>query len=213
MAAVLCQGLGGLCNQINKVLCLPCKACGTGCESLCQVIMSPFFPYMACTLALNVPGIVFGLKGMVDIGGCSTLSKWLVINAIMCAVHIFASIHIVNQIREEGGVPLLPVETGVGTADNAEATRAVKTVDQTRGANNSIQRIKHVLCYDKLVAVYIIAFVCWIMWLGVGFKRRVEYDGEGCDDDLRFMDIAVACGNIYLMVVGLAFLCSLCCLR
>ena len=89
------------------------------------------------------------------------------------------------------------------------------------GGPNSFQRIKHVLCYDKGMAVYILIFLFWIVWLAIGVSRRLSYDNgyvdndydNGCGDLTRYMNAAIAIGYVWMALVGTAFCCSLICLR
>ena len=84
------------------------------------------------------------------------------------------------------------------------------------GGANSFQRIKHVLCYDKGMAVYIVIFLFWIVWMGIGVGRRLSFDDNGggdCEDMMQYMNFAIAIGYVWMSMVGMAFCCSLCCLR
>jgi hypothetical protein len=65
---------------------------------------------------------------------------------------------------------------------------------------------------DKVMAVYIIVFVIWLIWMPVGINRRFSAE-NGCDDTNHYMNVTIACGYAYFSLVGLAFACSLCCLQ
>jgi len=84
------------------------------------------------------------------------------------------------------------------------------------GGSNSFQRIKHVLCYDKGMAVYIVIFLIWMIWLAIGVSRRLFFnndEGNDCDELTRYMNFAIAIGYVWMAMVGTAFCCSLICLR
>ena len=98
MAAVICKTIGELCGALGQVLTIPCKLCGVGCESFGQVLKSPFFPYLALTFALNMPAVVYGIRSVAS--PCLSLSSWLMANALLGLVHMFAAYYIVNKIRE-----------------------------------------------------------------------------------------------------------------
>lgn len=76
-------------------------------------------------------------------------------------------------------------------------------------------RIKHVLCYDGGVAIYIILAIVWIIWQAVGFGKLVSFNGGGCGGNgvASKLVTSLLCGYIYMSLVGIGFLCSLCCLR
>ena len=82
------------------------------------------------------------------------------------------------------------------------------------GAANSCARMKHVMCYDKVVAVYIVIFLGWIYWLAVGIGRTFGNDeSDGCGEQGRYIGLSISCGYVYMCLVGAAFAISLCCLR
>jgi hypothetical protein len=89
---------------------------------------------------------------------------------------------------------------------------APKDTDE-RGPDNSFQRIKHVLCYDKIMAMYIIVFIGWVVWLSIGISRRLSNNDGGCEDQVYYMTVSIVCGYMYLSLVGVAFLLSLCCFK
>jgi hypothetical protein len=215
MAAVVCQAFGSLCSAAGQVICVPCKVLNVGCGSLGEVLCSPFFPYLAVTFALNMPTVVYGLRATGD--WCPDISYWLVTNAVLAVVHMAASMYIVNKIRESTpageNALLTPAKTGTAVEEGYVNSNFWTPKENEHGAENSFQRIKHVVCYDKVVAVYIVAFVIWVIWLSVGIGRRLSGDGGNCDDQVHYMNVSIACGYMFMCMVGFAFACSLCCLR
>jgi len=218
MAAVLCETCGdmtkGLCNGICKILTLPCKACGLAFDPLKDAICTPFFPYLGLTFCLNIPGLYFGMRSATF--GCY-LSTWLFTNGVLCIVHMIASIYVVNKIGESNDTFLTPAVTEGGDVETQNTTitnyKSFATPKQNeQGAANSFARIKHVLCYDKIMAMYILFFIGWIMFLSYGVSVRLEADGK-CFWEDEWIDAAISCGYLYLSLVLVAFGCSLCCLR
>jgi hypothetical protein len=290
MAAVLCSGIGGLCEGCGKLLCLPfracncichetCKGCATICTTLSGCCSSPFFPYFAITLLLNSPGIIYAIVAVVNtVVKCndngdndgdgadsnSLLLRWLIVNAVIALCHMVAAAYIVTQIRtlqvNRGApssspstptIPGIPVTTGteIPKNDNVESGHTppppaqqstppppppprLGGMDQVynilkipsrdvQGSPDSCDRVKFVLCFDPVVALYLIAFVFWIVWLAFGMGRAWSYDGGGGDEnddpchkaDLeRYTNLSVMCGFLYVFLVGIAFSISLCCL-
>lgn len=98
MAALLCSSFGNLCNDCCSLVTLPCRAC-------CDLACSPFVPYIAVTLLLNVPLVVWGVQTFSEnAAGCDKV-WWLWGNAIMAAIHIAASLYISNRIQHEKDFP------------------------------------------------------------------------------------------------------------
>jgi hypothetical protein len=243
MAAILCTTIGELISTACKALSIPCRACGAGCDKLGELICTPFMPYLVVTFFLNTPAVVYAIKSTVNEGwNCSyELFRWLIINAVLSIIHMIASFYIVNLIREEKPSPALPITATTaasqptfmattGTATTSEPTTTYQNASSGNSGNfiadssydvpggpNSFQRIKHVLCYDKGMAVYIVIFLFWIVWLAIGVSRRLFYDNNYDGDDgcgvLRYMISAIAIGYVWMALVGTAFCCSLFCLR
>jgi hypothetical protein len=258
MAAVLCTALGDLCsttcNALSQVVCLPCRALNLGCESLGQLLCTPFMPYIVVTFALNTPAVVYGIMGLINNFGCASLVRWLAINALLSGIHMIACLYIVQKIREsfpeEYGVvvavatPVVPTKDGgKDYHDNAPAkveegyvlsnfspippergsgkrssttTYAAASATKATGGANSLQRIKHVLCYDVGMAVYIIVCIVWMVWLSMGIGQRFMYqdDASGeCDGLPGHMNVVILCGYVWMTVVAFTFCCSILCVR
>ena len=262
MAAILCQGIGDCCSGLGKVCAAPFKLCGQacqginkccstscqglckGCSSLCDTISnvctSPFFPYLGVTFLLNIPAIIYGISpGIVN--WCQSLSIWLIINAVLAAVHIIASVYIVTQIRKpleqmatattgmESGVPANDMEGQHQAQPQASAPSTTPLTPQQRidnmrnifnmpqqdqrGQADTWSRVKYVLCLDKVVAVYILLFLGWFIFLVVGVGSNT-FNDDNCDRSLsRSVSLSITCGFLFLFSVGVAFYISLCCLQ
>jgi hypothetical protein len=212
MAAVICSTFGELCSAAGQLVCLPCKACGVGCDAFGDVIKSPFFPYLALTFALNMPPFVYGVKSF--LADCPDLTTWMLTNAFLAVAHMCASIYIVGKIRESRTSTTSESDNTTTVEEGTYYKNFTIPKESEHGAENSCARIKYVLCYDKKMAIYIILAVFWIVWQAIGVGKRFGGDGGGeCDEVSNYMGIAIGCGYMYMCMVGLAFACSLCCLR
>lgn len=175
--------------------------------------MSPFFPYLALTFGLNLPGVFYAIKSLpLD---CAGLSGWLLGNGILCLIHMVAAMYIVNKIRETPPSLRDPI-TKTEDTEAASTSYGNFTIpkENENGAANSFARIKYVLCYDKTMAVYIVIFIGWIIYLSTGIAKRLNAGEDGgCGNEIQYMNVAISCGYMYLSMVFMAFGCSLCCLR
>jgi len=237
MAAILCTTIGELlskcCRSLSKPCDFLCTGCSRGCDELGKLFCTPFAPYLICTLALNTPAVVFALQS-VGYFDCSFVqTKWLVVNAVFALAHMIASFYIATVIRAPSvqqtaevvdPTPTIAAKTGLSyqaADDGAEEGRATPKTnfavlpDDMPGGANSYKRIMHVLCYDKGMAVYILIFLTWVVWMGLGVTRRLfsEDYADDCGDMPRYMSTALACGYVYMSLVAVAFCCSLMCLR
>jgi len=222
MAAVICTSLSELCrtscNAVSRVICLPCKALNLGCERLGDLLCTPFMPFLVVTFALNTPGVVYGFMS-VDNYGCSDLFRWLIVNAVLSGIHMFGGMYIVNRIREPAAEELSSSKTQSSVDKMEEGGYVLNNFsvpkNNERGGPNSFQRVKHVLCYDKGMALYILVVVFWMVWICMGVNRRLTVDdgNEACDELISYMNITISLGYVWMTVIGVAFCCSFLCLR
>jgi hypothetical protein len=247
MAAVICQSIGDLCRGCGEIMCLPCKACGIGCQCLWDIASSPFFPYMFVTFALNIAPVALGIQSVPDLGGgCTDLATWMLVNGIFCLIHMVACLYIVHKVQEEnqnslqkpfapgGPAPTTTTTTTVTSASVYDTESKKETVtatatpvqnlesgtyyyrnmspDDDAAPGNTWGRIKHVMCYDKGVALYIIIAIAWIFYQTVGVTKYVTQSGDCGDIGTRMLG-SVFCGWFYMSLVGFAFFCSMCCMR
>lgn len=235
MAAILCTTIGELVSKCCRSLTLPCQylgeGCSKGCDKIGELMCTPFMPYLVVTFGLNTPAVVYALKSIEDYDCSYSLFRWLVINAIFGFCHMIAAFYIVQIIRAqapgprmEGTTSTINATTGLNSPKAAEEGQYVESNFQpitdgtvgydVPGGPNSFHRIKHVLCYDKGMAIYILIFLSWIVWMGIGVMRRLSFqDGGNCDVMLGYMNTTIACGYVWMSMVGVAFCCSLVCLR
>jgi hypothetical protein len=92
--------------------------------------------------------------------------------------------------------------------------------DDDDGPSGSFQRLGQVMCYDTVVALYLLVAILWILWQSMGSMLAVSFAGKNsvgdnhqCDQVQRFVVYSLICGYVYLMVVTTSFGCSIICLR
>mmetsp|Transcript_8232 Transcript_8232/g.12650 ORF Transcript_8232/g.12650 Transcript_8232/m.12650 type:complete len:238 (-) Transcript_8232:127-840(-) len=237
MAAVLCSSIGELFNGCSKVICLPCQACGIGCQSLVDVVTSPFFPYIFITAAFNLPVVALGAKYIAGFAGenCTDESLFLLVSGAFALMHIIACFYIIHRIREDREAEAVDVPTttpvsvhdmesgktkdgtdykniSTATATPVNTTSTV-VIEDDSAPKYSAGRIKEVLCYDKGVALYIVVTIVWIFWQCHGLTVYFQHDQGTCADVASGMLTSLFCGWFFASLVGIAFLCSLCCIR
>mmetsp|Transcript_6996 Transcript_6996/g.14887 ORF Transcript_6996/g.14887 Transcript_6996/m.14887 type:complete len:243 (+) Transcript_6996:218-946(+) len=242
MAAILCTTFGELISKCCSALTIPCQACGRGCDEIGKLFCTPFAPYIVGTFFLNTPAVVYAIKSAPNFECSYSLFRWLVVNAAFSVAHMIAAMYIVNLIKDpsnmnsSAAVPVatatISATTGLKQAEEGIASNAVASstnsnnnfyaLDDPAAANvpggaNSFKRIKHVLCYDKGMAIYIMVFLSWVVWMAIGVSRRLFFDdfndNGDCDEMLHYMNASIAIGYVWMAIVGMTFCCSLLCLN
>eukprot|EP00977_Amphora_coffeiformis_P003383 scaffold630_cov174-Amphora_coffeaeformis.AAC.3 len=77
-----------------------------------------------------------------------------------------------------------------------------------QGGPNSWKRLGHLMCYDPGVAIYMVVFVVWVVWLPVGISTLVSVDDDedSCDTVAKYAQGSIICG--FAIRVSLAVSCS-----
>lgn len=200
--------------------------------------------YLAVAGGLNLPPFLFGVLGYAT--WCANFSSWLVANASLSLMNMLGALYIVYQIRKcykspyaepnvEGNAldedPEQDLEGGGftdETNDPALHEPRVQTMTTNDGRRRtfvyrllrrrtiSSDRIRHLLCYDGVVATYSILFLFWIAWLSEGTQRLRGYgqaseeDREGCFEfHEQYARTSIVCGFSYATCVLIAMLGSL----
>jgi hypothetical protein len=201
-----------------------------------ELVCHPFF--LAVAGGLNLPPLAFGILGYMT--WCSYYSSWLVGNACMTALNMVAALYSVYKIRRISHPP--PTETADSLSDADDIEKDGDDTDsnnelsdgpqdsqppvyETRGCfsrlvglrNVSSDRIRHLICYDGIIATYSILFLFWVFWISEGTQRirhldwATEEELEGCVEfHERYMETSLVCGFTYFSFVILAALSSLC---
>lgn len=231
MAAILCESISkllrGTCEAVGTVLTLPCKACGIATGQLTKVCSSPFCLYLTVATGLNLPPIifagqslVFGAYGNAD---CTSASNWLYLNALLCFINIAAALYISAKIAYEpeadgNAEAFVDIENKEDTKTEQSTKKKTlvesvleRTLDSNHTRSKSMARVKDILCYDPIVAVYIIVGIFYMVWQTMGFGRsQLANDcGGGLDD---YLSHSLICGFLFIMLGGMTFACSLCCM-
>lgn len=223
MAAILCESISkilkGSCEACGAVVCFPFKACGFATDQLVDLCRSPFCLYLTVAIGLNLPPIIFAGMGS-NIGGCSSASTWLNINAILCFINMAAAAYISMKITHEhkddsGNSAPFVGATMESDGDAKKKTIVQKVMDntlETHTRSRSLGRVKDILCYDPIVAIYIIIGIFFVVWQTMGIQRG--HDADECGGDLTgYIFKSFACGFAFIWLGAMTFACSLCCLR
>lgn len=230
MAAVLCESISkilrGSCEAVGTILTLPCKACGIATESLTDLCRSPFCLYLTVALGLNIPPMIFTGKsvGVAYEGeGCSSAANWMYVNGALCFVNIAAALYIAAKITHEpkedsNEAPFVEAsvmnhETKQPPAEQKKKSIFDKVMENTLDSSHtrakSMSRVKDILCYDPVVAVYIIIGIFYMVWQTMGISRRLQASDCGIED---YVSNSLMCGFMFIFFGGMTFSISLCCL-
>ena len=200
-----------------------------------EYICHPLF--LAVAAALNLPPLVFGILGWLT--WCSYYSGWLVGNACLTATNMVAAMYSVYKLRRFAGPYSIESDNNLverndveknsdDTQPNYEPSEVgsdESPLSQTRGCFSrlvelrtvSSDRIRHLICYDGIIATYSILFLFWVFWISEGTQRvrqqewATEEDLDGClEYHERYMKTSLVCGFSYFSFVTLAALSSLC---
>jgi len=226
MAAILCESISkilrGSCEAVGTVLTLPCKACGFATEEVTKLCRSPFCLYITVALGLNIPPIIFAGKGFVGGGGnggeaCASAATWLYVNALLCLIHIAAAVYVSLKIthvpeEDENAAPYVEASVGNKAAEQPEKTLVKQMMKHTLGTDSrakSCSRVREIICYDPVVAIYIIIGLFYMVWQTMGLSHMGVDCGEGLDG---FVTNSIMCGFMFMSLGGMAFGISVCCL-
>lgn len=192
---------------------------------------SPFCFYLTVTLGLNVPPIVFAGQALANGNNCAVALQWLVVNAVFCIVNVAAAIYISGKVVQPpsddddgNGAPYIAATVDGGKTEQQsqqqpQLPNGIKKFWQGHSSTHEARlaqdltkfgRVREVLCYDPIVAVYIIIGIGYIIWQSMGFGRMNEAAQCGGDD---LISSAVMCGFLFISLGATAFGCSVCCLR
>jgi len=193
MAALICDGVGKLCSSCGSICVLPCrivsKVCALVCDVTGKLCSGPFCVYSITAVALNLPSIIVSGKSLSNGFGDCKGSVWLLVNLILCVINIGAAWYISAKSQNLNDPEL-------------------------QNRTTMYSRIVHLLCYDPVIAVYILLLVFFFCWLGVGVNWKVSdqiYDGGGCNDEVSgAVKTSIACGYSFFGVGFMALCCSLC---
>jgi hypothetical protein len=174
------------------------------CNELVDLATSSFSPYLLVTFALNIPPFGYGLASLFPYT-CN--SRWLFFNTFLSAMHMAISIYAVQQIRGATMAIEDEAETSYVKVDKNGNTSEPTTVSTP----NSWARIRTLLCYDKVMNIYYVFCIVWVIWQVIGTHHLVGGKvHQACN---RWVLFSVVCGFLYVGLGLLALVCSLCYLR
>jgi hypothetical protein len=106
-----------------------------------MLICSPFFPYLALTVGLNLPPTLWGFKSFgSNFETCDTV--WLHLNAVGTVLHMVAAFYIVHKIQSDQAVPV-PSDTAepVAYAAYADTGTSNNAADETTSAATTATKL------------------------------------------------------------------------
>mmetsp|Transcript_25281 Transcript_25281/g.31156 ORF Transcript_25281/g.31156 Transcript_25281/m.31156 type:complete len:317 (-) Transcript_25281:298-1248(-) len=196
MAAVLCKGCSDGCSGCCSILTCPCKIFGECCQNICeaasQLCRNPFCLYVFAALGLNIPPIASGSVSLVGDFGCSA-TLWQLVNMVLCGLNIAASFYIAFKFHESPN-------------DGNEHS------NPNRRGQSGFNKVSQILCYDPIVAIYILVLIGFFGWLCTGVSWRAS-GAMNCADDstLALVSASLGCGFSFLSFGFFALCCAFCC--
>lgn len=232
-----CDALGTVICLPCRACGFACKEMSSFCKSpFCLYLATALglnLPPVVFAAKLVVAGVSFD-------GGCGKAASWLNVNALLCLINMAAALYICGKIAHEPDIiatetvnaaPYIEAsifhqqaKTKTSAQPIQEATVVAPTkktlgrsiLESTPTHNDtrskSFARTKDILCYDPVVAVYIIVGVFYIIWQTIGVGRSAL--ALGCGSGLGgYVSNALMCNFLFITLGGMAFACSVCCLR
>lgn len=198
MAAILCRTvnecIGAACTTLGKIVCFPCTACNVVSREICS--NNNFIAYLLVTLGLNGVPLVLGIQANIEHGHeCQSVLQWLAINSALSLINILAAVYIVATI---------------GRSNQEHDHNAFHRMESGIYFNqsNTWSRVNQVVCYDPVVAVYLLFLAGFFVWHVLGGTRD-------CDDDavMRKFYISLCFGWLFLVLGIVCFCCGVLCIR
>lgn len=220
-----CTGLCGDCCQGCSSCCGSCcTSFGECCRSISKAICSAFFPYLFLTMILNLPPAIWGVQTR---AGCGQ-SVWLWVNTAVCFLHVAISIYVVTRIvnaksgsnngtshDDTNTAPPPPQE--VKDEERGFGARMTQAFTHERSSSSEggggREEMKQILCYDPIVALYLLSFMGWLAWLCFGIVYLAEDEDEQCQNNRNAVFLSLGTGFTYALLVCCTIPCAYACLR
>jgi hypothetical protein len=212
-----CQGMSGCCQAVGKAVC------------------SPFFPYLFLTAVLNLPPAIWGIQARPGCGG----SMWLWVNAAFCLLHMVVGLYAVVRIlkAQDSTLPTATTGTAIATSSSNPDRKHDNDVESNNHRSTTLRnrvinvftherssaddtttggraQMKQVLCYDPIVAVYLLSFLGWLAWLCFGISfLAVDDDDSECSGNRNAVFLSLGTGFAYTLLVCCTIPCAYACLR
>ena len=158
-----------LCKGIGNLCTGTCKCAGSVVGDLCS---RPFSAFVAVTLIAQAPSIAVGLMELSGLPNCRG-SAWLLGAVILGAINVAAALYLSFRI---------------GNKQDANLSEICRAGD----------RASHLLCHDPWIAVYILCYVFFWVWLILGsawnFSGIIDEDESCSDTVVGYVRLSVGLG-------------------
>ncbi|KAL3927847.1 MAG: hypothetical protein SGARI_005211, partial [Bacillariaceae sp.] len=218
-----CKAVGQVICLPCRACGVGCDALSDAMNALC---CSPMSPFIIFTFGLMTPAVVYGAMSIGNYGCQDLFSwlminaVFAIIHMFGC-LYIVQKLKEPGSETQMGGAAVQTatvtamtglekekVSTTTATTATATATKMEEgnyvqmsnnfsaPNEKDTGAPNSVSRAKHVLCFDKGMAVYILVILCWMAWVCVGINRRFAVDdgNDSCYELIKYMNVTITCG-------------------
>jgi hypothetical protein len=105
----------------------------------------------------------------------------------------------------------LPLRSRVTNLFTHERSYGESTTTSTTGGR---EQMKQVLCYDPIIALYLLGLMGWLAWLCYGIAFLSDDDDDSrCDNNRNAVFLSLSCGFVYALLVCCTIPCAYACLR
>ena len=227
----LCKGCNGICRGCSEAcsgVCRGCaQACGGCCKAFSAALCSPFAPYLIVATVLNVPVAVWGFrKAWMDEGSaCRQQTLWLWVNGALALLNVVAALYIVVRVQHSlkdlvgsSSSNSPPTATAVPVGNDDTSNKSMRSLVQIVGLREARQegsrrgRLRKVLCYDPLVATYLLVGFCWMGWVFYGIVTLVGGATAQCEDSDIIVS-SITCGILFVVLALCTIPCAFLCLN
>jgi len=186
-----------------------------------EFVKSSFFPYLLFTYVLNLPPFIYCIATIFSYN-CNL--NWLFFNSFLDAIHMMASVYSVHRIGAkknqddsslDGVMVTAPAQDrGGGETPYVQADKHKPTTTLLGGAPNSWDRIRIVLCYDLVMAIYYLIVLVWVIWQCLGLREVILNNHQDKnhvieEDCRRWVLFSVVYGFLYMGLGVMAWIGSL----
>jgi len=170
-----------LCKGLCKICCLPCECIKSLRIRTGDLCSGPFFLYNTIAFALNIPPIILSIIAVTTFDSDCRDDIWLLVNLPLCISHLIVAWYVTKRISDKDDLGL-------------------------RNAITIYSRAKLLLCHDPWVALYIIIYIFFIVWICIGLGWNAE-DKDICGD---YSSISIFCAIPFIVFGSISLFVSLC---
>lgn len=145
-------------------------------------------------------------------------------------MHVVAAVYIVLRVLSKGegesgdnnnnslpmasAVPMGNGSKATGNDDNNKSIRSfVQVIGMRSGDESGRTRLRKILCYDPLVALYLLVGGLWLGWLAYGMTTLATGGGDECENVGDAIVSSVTCGFLFVMLACCTMPCAFICLE